>query len=372
MSSTPRPRTRTQGLLFGVLALVLALCVWLPACSAQTKSGKDKMDKMASDPNKVLAKVNGKAITQSDVEKAAATEFQQLERECSNNRHTLVENKLKQMVQDTMVEAEAKTKGVSKDQLIADATKAAPVTDADVDKFYDENKAQIPPNVTKEQVVPRIKQYLEQQRQTEARTAFYASLETKYKADYMMEAVRVPVDAATYAAPTEGPATAPIQIVEFSDFQCPFCSRLLPTLAQVKQKYGDKIHLTFRQYPLPIHNNAPKAAEAALCANDQGKFWQMHDAMFADQAGLAADGLKAKAAKIEGLKTADFNSCLDSGKHAEEVKKDIAAGSAAGVNGTPAMFVNGRFISGAVPLDDITKVIDDELKHSGDKPAAKS
>src|SRR6185369_16288183 len=146
MSSTLSTRTRSRGLLLGVLALVLALCVWLPACSAQAK---DKMDKMASDPNKVLAKVNGKSITQADIEKAAAPEFAQLERECSNNRHTLVENKLKQLVQDTMVEAEAKAKGVSKDQLIADATKAAAVTDADVNKFYDDNKAQIPPNVTK-------------------------------------------------------------------------------------------------------------------------------------------------------------------------------------------------------------------------------
>jgi protein-disulfide isomerase len=366
MSSIPRPRTRTQGLLFGVLALVLALCVWLPACSAQTKSGKDKMDKMASDPNKVLAKVNGKSITQSDVEKAAAPEFAQLERECSNNRHTLVENKLKQMVQDTMVESEAKAKGVTKEQLIADATKAAPLTDADVDKFYEENKAQIPPNVTKEQVVPRIRQYLEQQRQTEARQAFYTSLEAKYKADYMMEPIRVPVEAATYTAPVQGPAAAPITIVEFSDFQCPFCSRLKPTLDQVKQKYGDKVRIVFRQYPLPIHNNAPKAAEASLCANDQGKFWEMHDAMFADQQGLAPDALKAKATKI-GLKADQFASCLDTGKHADEVKKDIAAGSAAGVNGTPAMFVNGRFISGAVPLDDITKVIDDELKKSAVK-----
>ncbi|MEA2693125.1 MAG: hypothetical protein QOJ16_2512 [Acidobacteriota bacterium] len=371
MSSTPRPRTRTQGLLFGVLALVLALCVWLPACSAQTKPAKDKADKMASDPNKVLAKVNGKSITQSDVEKAAAPEFAQLERECSNNRHTLVENKLKQLVQDSMVEAEAKAKGVSKDQLIADATKAAAVTDADVNKFYDENKAQIPPTVTKEQVTPRIKQYLEQQRQNEARTAFYTTLEAKYKADYMMEPVRVPVDAASYTAPVQGPTSAPITIVEFSDFQCPFCSRLLPTLDQVKKKYGDKVKIVFRQYPLPMHQNAPKAAEASLCANDQGKFWEMHDAMFADQQGLAVDGLKAKATKIAGLKADQFNSCLDSGKHAEEVKKDIAAGSAAGVNGTPAMFVNGRFINGAVPFEDVSKVIEEELKR-GDKSASKS
>jgi protein-disulfide isomerase len=365
MSSTLPTRTRSQGLFFGILALVLALSVWLPACSAQTKSAKDA--KMESDPHKVLAKVDGKSITQGDVEKAATAEFQQLERECSNNRHTLVENKLKQMVQDTMVESEAKAKGVTKEQLIADATKAAPLTDADVDKFYEENKAQIPPNVTKEQVVPRIRQYLEQQRQNEARQAFYTSLEAKYKADYMMEPIRVPVEAASYTAPVQGPTAAPVTIVEFSDFQCPFCSRLLPTLEQVKKKYGDKVRIVFRQYPLPIHYNAPKAAEAALCANDQGKFWEMHDAMFADQQGLAPEGLKAKATKI-GLKADQFASCLDADKHADEIKKDIAAGSAAGVSGTPAMFVNGRFISGAVPLDDITKVIDDELK----KTTAKS
>jgi protein-disulfide isomerase len=98
----------------------------------------------------------------------------------------------------------------------------------------------------------------------------------------------------------------------------------------------------------------------------------MHDAMFADQGGLAVDGLKAKAAKIAGIKADEFNACLDSGKHAEEVKKDMVAGSAAGVSGTPAMFVNGRFINGAVPIDEITKVIDDELKRSGDKAATKS
>ncbi|HTQ78873.1 MAG TPA: DsbA family protein, partial [Thermoanaerobaculia bacterium] len=243
---------------------------------------------------------------------------------------------------------------------------------ADVDKFYDENKAQIPPNITKEQVAPRIRQYLEQQRQNEARQSFYASLDTKYKAEYMLDPIRVDVEPASYTPPVQGPATAPVTIVEFSDFQCPFCSRLKPTLDQVKQKYGDKVRIVFRQYPLPIHPNAPKAAEAALCANDQGKFWELHDAMFGDQQGLAVDGLKAKATKIAGLKAEEFNSCLDSGKHADEVKKDIAAGSAAGVSGTPAMFVNGRFISGAVPYDDIAKVVDEELKKSGVKTAAKS
>jgi protein-disulfide isomerase len=175
----------------------------------------------------------------------------------------------------------------------------------------------------------------------------------------------VPVDAATYTAPVKGPATAPVTIVEFSDFQCPVCARLKPTLDQIKEKYGDKVRIVFRQYPLTsIHPNAPKAAEAALCANDQGKFWELHDAMFADQAGLAMENLKAKATKIAGLQPEPFNACLDSGKHAEEVRQDLASGTAAGVGSTPSMFVNGRALVGLVPFEDISRLIDDELKRS--------
>jgi protein-disulfide isomerase len=155
-----------------------------------------------------------------------------------------------------------------------------------------------------------------------------------------------------------------VTIVEFSDFQCPFCSRLLPTMEQVKQKYGDKVRIVFRQYPLPMHPNAQKAAEASLCANEQGKFWEMHDAMFKNQQELAVDNLKSKAAAL-GLKAETFNQCLDSGKYAAQIQGDIKAGSAVGVSGTPAMFINGRFISGAVPLEQITSVIDDELKRKG-------
>jgi protein-disulfide isomerase len=164
--------------------------------------------------------------------------------------------------------------------------------------------------------------------------------------------------------PATGPATAPVTIVEFSDFQCPFCSRLTPTLDQVKKKYGDKVRIVFRQFPLPMHQNAQKAAEAALCANDQGKFWQLHDAMFGNQAALGVDQLKAKAVEL-GLKADDFNKCLDSGAKVAVVEADKKAGSEAGVNGTPAMFINGRFLSGAVPLEQVTSVIDDELRRKG-------
>ena len=159
-----------------------------------------------------------------------------------------------------------------------------------------------------------------------------------------------------------GPIDAPVTIVEFSDFQCPFCSRVIPTLKQIEESYGDKVRLVFRQFPLHrLHPQAQKAAEASLCADDQGKFWEMHDAMFADQRGLAVDSLKAKAAELE-LDTATFDECLDSGKYAERIETDLAEGAAVGVTGTPAMFINGRFLSGAVPYEQIAAVIDQELE----------
>lgn len=165
-------------------------------------------------------------------------------------------------------------------------------------------------------------------------------------------------------APMRGPEDAPVTIVEFSDFQCPYCSRVTPTLERVMNDYDGKVRLAFRQFPLTnIHPMAQKAAEASLCAHEQEKFWAMHDAMFADQGNLGVDALKSKAGEL-GLDAEQFAACLDSGKYAEEVSSDMKAGQAAGVSGTPAMFINGRFISGAVPYEQVAEVIDDELQRS--------
>jgi protein-disulfide isomerase len=346
----------------GALVLIAALGVCLPACSAQDK-GK-KMDSMSTDSNKVLAVVNGKDVTEADVRKANAEQFKALDREYQNNLHQLIENSLTQAVQDRMLESEAAARKITKDQLLAEIKPAA-VTDAEVDAFYEQNKAQIPR--PKDQVAGQIKTYLEQQGQQKARTEYFKTLEAKYKVDYKLEPVRVEVAA---TGPTKGPASAPVTIVEFSDFQCPFCSRLLPTIAEVEKKYGDKVRVVFRQFPLSFHPNAQKAAEASLCAQDQGKFWEMHDAMFGNQNALGVDQLKAKAAEL-GLNADKFNKCIDSGEKAAAIQADQKAGTEAGVGGTPAMFINGRFINGAVPIDQITPVIDDELRRAGSRTASK-
>lgn len=305
----------------------------------------------------VLATVNGVAITEADV--ATSDAVANLDREYKRNRHALIEESLKAEVQKRILEAEAKSRSVSTEQLLAGIA-PEPVTQEAIDAVYEENRAQLN-NVPKAQVEGQIRTYLGQQAQKKARDEFFEALEEKYKVDISFEPLREVV-AATGAS--KGPANAPVTIVEFSEFQCPFCSRVNPALEQVRQKYGDKVRIVFRHFPLPFHQNAQKASEASLCALDQGKFWELHDAMFANQNALAVEQLKEKAVQL-GLDAAKFNSCLDSGQKAEAIAVDKRDGEKAGVTGTPGMFINGRFVNGAVPLETLATIIDDELRRKG-------
>jgi len=167
--------------------------------------------------------------------------------------------------------------------------------------------------------------------------------------------------------PVKGDKDAPVTIVEFSDFQCPFCQRFYQqTMPSIEENYvkTGKVKIVFRDFPLSFHQNAQKAAEAAECADDQGKFWEYHDMLFekgkGDGTGLAVADLKSYAQTL-GLNTATFNNCLDSGKYTSEVQKDQADGTSYGVRGTPAFFVNGQLISGAQPYANFQQVIDAEL-----------
>jgi len=158
-----------------------------------------------------------------------------------------------------------------------------------------------------------------------------------------------------------------VELVEFSDFQCPFCQRFYnDAYKQIKAKYIDtnKVKFTYRHYPLSFHQNAQKSAEASECANDQGKFFEYHDVLFensdADGNGLNVTDLKRYAANL-GLNTAQFNACLDSGEKADEVKKDFAEGQRLGVNGTPTLYVNGKPVIGAQPFSVFQEAIEEAL-----------
>jgi protein-disulfide isomerase len=302
-----------------------------------------------------LATVDGKPILRATVTEAVAAESAQIEREAAQRQYDLLQAKLAELVEQRLLEAEAAAKGTTAEQLLA-SIPPVEVTDAEIDAFYLENKERIPK--PKEEIAGQIRQYLEQSGQTQARQRFFAELRARHAVEILLEPLRIEVAA---VGPARGPAGAPVTIVEFSDFQCPFCARLIPTVEQVLAKYGDKVRLVFRQFPLTFHAHARKAAEASLCAHEQDGFWALHDAMFQNQAQLAEAELKTKAAAL-GMNAEAFAACLDSGKYAGQVDEDLAAGGAAGVSGTPALFINGRFISGAVPLEDITSVVDDELR----------
>jgi protein-disulfide isomerase len=361
-------RDRLFGARGAILALATAAIVsggWMvAACAAQPEGA-------AEEPagGDVVAEVMGEKITRADLEEKASQHLQQVEaqleqcqKQAEQSRYQALEANLHQLLEEKMLDAEAEARGMTRDELVTAeiGAKITDVTDAEVDTWYAQNQQRVG-NRPKEQLAPQIKQFLSQQRQQEAHDSYIGSLEEKYEARVLLEPPRTEVAA---TGPAKGPDNAPVTIVEFSDFECPFCSRINPTLDQVRETYGDKVRIVFRHYPLPMHPNAVKAAEASMCAHEQGKFWEMHDLLFAEQQQLGVDALKAKASQL-GLDTEDFNQCLDSGEYTDEVQADLQAGTAAGVSGTPAMFINGIPVSGAVPYEQISSVIDEELERKG-------
>lgn len=158
--------------------------------------------------------------------------------------------------------------------------------------------------------------------------------------------------------PQRGPKEAKVTIVEFSDYQCPFCERFYQqTLPELLKDYGDKVRFAFKDFPLPMHPEAQKAHEAAHCAGDQGKYWEMHDVLFENRSSLSVEALKRYARNI-GLSATKFDSCLESGKHEKTVKDDIRAARSVGVNGTPTFFINGERLVGAQPAEAFREKID--------------
>jgi protein-disulfide isomerase len=176
--------------------------------------------------------------------------------------------------------------------------------------------------------------------------------------------VDVPAD-----SPSFGPKNAKVTIVEWSDFQCPFCSRVTPTLKQIKENYPNDVRVVFRHQPLSFHPNAKPAAEASMAAHEQGKFWEMHDKLFSNQGSLDRATFERYAEELK-LNMGQFKAALDSGKYRAKVEADASAGAAVGANGTPTFFVNGREFVGAQPFDSFKRVIDEELARANKLVAA--
>jgi protein-disulfide isomerase len=358
-----------RGFLLASAALLLLVLGWILTSDTHRATAAPQT---GDSPDGVVATIEGEPISEADLEAAAAERLEQvdlqrlqMEAKLRQQRQQVLQSTLQQLVEDRLLELEAKARGTSREELIQQEIESkvdSEVTDEQVDAFYEERTKQggrLPP---KEQVANQIRQYLLSQRQAQARESFLDQLREKYSVEVFLQEPRLEV---TGTGPTRGPDDAPVTIVEFSDFQCPYCKRLVPTIEKIEESYGDKVRLVFRQFPLSIHQNAEKAAEASLCAAEQGKFWEMHDLLFEEQQALQVPQLKEKAERLD-LDTARFDECLDSGEYTDQIKADQRAGILVGVSGTPAMVINGRFLSGAQPYEMVAKVIDEELEKARD------
>ena len=304
--------------------------------------------------DETVAVVGGTAISRATLEAHVKPRLIEIDSE----RYEALREGLDELIAEQLLEKEAKARGVTVEALVkADVTdKIADPPDAKIQEVYDANKEQLG-NASLDQVRGRIVDFLKAQEAQEKQGELLATLRQKYPTSVKLHAPVVEIGEG--GRPARGSASAPIKIVEFSDYECPFCKRAEPTVEKVMEVYGDKIRLVFRDYPLPFHANAKPAAMAAACAEAQGKFWEYHDKLFTS-AKLDADTLRALAGELS-LDQAKFDTCLAEEKYASVVEKDMEDASAVGVRGTPAFFINGRMISGAQPFEKFKEIIDEEL-----------
>jgi protein-disulfide isomerase len=306
-----------------------------------------------------LAEVNGEAITATDVERALGAKLSKLEEQIYN----LKRQELDSLIAQRLLAQEAARRGISVTALVdAEVTaKVGLVTEQEVDAFFQANKARLQGDEAS--VRENLRAHLQQQKLTIRRQRFVESLRSQAKVVVRLQApavVRVAVS--TEGAPIRGAAEAPVTLVEFSDFHCPFCNRAQATLKQVLERYPDKVKLVYRDFPLDrLHPRARPAAEAARCAHDQGKFWEYHDLLYANTPRAASEDLRRYAQQV-GLNVAKFEQCVSSGVHKAAVQRDIDEGGRLGVTGTPAFFINGRPLEGAQPLEAFVRLIEEELR----------
>ncbi|MGH0038113.1 MAG: thioredoxin domain-containing protein [Myxococcota bacterium] len=312
----------------------------------------------ARDDSPVVATVDGRSITQSELDDWIRDQLfeQQVGSKAAAQQYEVRSSALEGLISERVIEAAAEAEGVEPDALIESKTaELGPVTEEEVAAFFAEHQSRFrPPNNTLESRADQIRRFLENQRPDRVRS----EIREAASVEVFLDAPRVQVAA---TGPSIGPETAPVTIVEFSDYQCPYCSKAEPIVRQLIERYGDQIRFVYRHYPLDrIHPRARAASEAAVCAEEQDRFWAFHEQLFANQRKLEDADLETYAGNV-GLDMEAFAACRERPDVKARVQGDVEAAQQAGVSGTPAFFVNGIMLSGARPPDAFAEVIDAEL-----------
>jgi protein-disulfide isomerase len=314
------------------------------------------------DRAQVVARFDGDTITAGELDDSVRGGIIRADIEHGEKLHEVRSDGLDKMVNDRLLAKKAKAAGVTTEQVIQTEVyaKVAAPTAEEGKELYDqavEAGKQLPPY---DQVKDEIAQFIRDRKNETALKEYTDKLRADAKLELLLPPAALPKVAVEAVGPSKGAPGARVTIVEFSDYECPYCGKAEPVVAEVIKAYEGKVRLVYREYPLAMHAHAQKASEAALCALDQGKYWEMHEKMFDNQRALTVANLKDYASAV-GLDSVRFDQCLDTGAKAKEVAASQKAGDEAGVSGTPAFFINGRPVFGAVPIEKLKEVIDAEL-----------
>ncbi len=270
---------------------------------------------------------------------------------------------LEELIGRTLEEQAARSRGVTVQALLKSEVeeKVGPISDTDVDRFYAKYHTQMG-GKTREAAGPTIRAMLQKEQASTKRMQYRASLRDAAAVQVRLSPPRDEV--ARGSTTPLGDAHAPVQIVIFSDFECPFCKNVEGVIKEVKNHYGDAVLVSFRDFPLPFHTNAWKAAEAARCADAQGRYADYRDSLFADTSRIAPVDLLNRAGEL-GLDVVEFERCMEGGGMKAKIDADIADAGRLGVAGTPTVYINGRLVAGGGRAEDYRRIIDDELHLKG-------
>lgn len=336
----------------------LALAVFFSFASCSDSNSKPSYLFKPAVKDGVAAKVGDMEITNAEIADGIESDLFEAETKVFEIKF----NRLKAILLQRMMDKDPRKKGMDNDEFLSKyIAKDVVISEKEIDAFIKDQN--IPAEHINPQVREKIKNYLEIERKKEAVDKWLAEQTKKTPVEVYIQKPRRPTFPVEVGnAPVFGAKDAKVTIIEFSDFQCPFCAKGAEILKEIKKKYGNKVKVAFKNFPLPFHNHAEHAAVAGLCANEQGTeyFWKMHDEMFANQDSLDAEGLKKTAKKV-GLKADAFDKCLTENKHLAQVKADMEEGRKVKVKSTPTFFINGQLINGAQPMDVFSELIDEEL-----------
>jgi protein-disulfide isomerase len=336
-----------------IVAAIGAVMFCAPAFSSPAE--------LPSSSDVVAVEVNGVKITLRDIEsKRPAAMFQ-----ARNNYYEAARKTVEEYVDEVLLQQQAASEKVTVAQLLenhVNKTIAKDPSEETIRVYYETAETAEPYESLRVKILDAIRQ----QRIAKAKAAYLRFLKGQAVIAMRLAPPRAPITAQD--TPARGPADAKVVVTEFADYECPYCQQIQPTVQKLETEFAGKIAFRYKDFPLPMHANAQKAAEASRCAQSQGKYWEYHDVVSSAKK-LDIDGLKGISRQLK-LDTTAFDKCLDSGEKAEVVKAQAAEAQALGLQGTPTFFINGRYVSGAISYDRLRAVILEELASSEQRPGS--